>query len=295
MNLKQIDAFRAAMLSGSLTQAAQHLHVSQPSITRLIHDLEDSIGFKLFERSKGNKITPTVDAELFYIQVERSFAGLSALRKTAENIYHFKGGSLRIASLPALGIGFLPKVIQSFRVDYPEVTIQLQIRSSSTVRQWVANKQFELGLARPGSRMEHLEMEPLSSVKGVCVLPPGHSLANKEVIHPVDLDGENFISLADEDKTRHLIDDIFATAGVQRNLVIETQYGATICSLVLEGVGVSVVSPYVAQDYKDRGLIIKPFAADVVFDYMLFLPAGRPPSRLATAFVAKINEFLMSD
>ena len=137
MNLRQLDAFRAVMMTGSVTNAADYLHLSQPAVSRLIGDLERSVGFSLFIRAKGSPLVPTPEAESLYSEVERTFAGMDALRRAADDIKSFRSGNLRIACLPALAMGFMPAVIEAFRAEHPTVTIQLQTRSSSTVRQWV--------------------------------------------------------------------------------------------------------------------------------------------------------------
>src|SRR3546814_2837607 len=71
MNLRQLEAFRAVMVTRSITQAAQSMHLSQPAVSKLIADLEYAIGFKLFVRSKGSALTVTPEAEYFYHEVER--------------------------------------------------------------------------------------------------------------------------------------------------------------------------------------------------------------------------------
>src|SRR3546814_1891322 len=70
-------------------------------------DLEYAIGFKLFVRSKGSALTVTPEAEYFYHEVERSFIGVDALKKTADDIRNLSTGNLHIASLPALAFSFL--------------------------------------------------------------------------------------------------------------------------------------------------------------------------------------------
>src|SRR3546814_17995107 len=86
MNLGQLEALRAVMVTRSITQAAQSMHLSQPAVSKLIADLEYAIGFKLFVRSKGSALTVTPEAEYFYHEVERSFIGVDALKKTADDI-----------------------------------------------------------------------------------------------------------------------------------------------------------------------------------------------------------------
>ena len=284
MNLRQLDAFRAVMMTGSVTNAADYLHLSQPAVSRLIGDLERSVGFSLFIRAKGSPLVPTPEAESLYSEVERTFAGMDALRRAADDIKSFRSGNLRIACLPALAMGFMPAVIEAFRAEHPTVTIQLQTRSSSTVRQWVAAQQFDLGLARPGDYPGVIKRSFLS-IPGVCVLPEDHRLCSKLVISPEDLSGEDFISLGMEDVTRARTDRLFEDFGVVRNVVAETEYAATICGLVLRGIGISIINPITAIDFLERNIVVRRFEPEILFDYDLFLPQHRPVSRLTRTFL----------
>jgi DNA-binding transcriptional LysR family regulator len=285
VNLRQLEAFRAVMRTGSVTNAAASLYLSQPAVSRLIAELERSVGFRLFERIKGSAPVPTPEAAAFLQEVERSFAGLQVLRQAAADIKNFRTGNLRIACLPALSTGFVPEVIKQFRASNPAVRIQLQTRSSSTVRLWVAAQQFDLGLATPGGDVQGAQAETFLKIAGVCVLPANHKLAARDVITPADLHGEPFISLALEDAVRAKIDDVFAAAGVERDLVVETQYAMTICALVKRGVGCAILNPLSATDFADKGIVLRTFEPAIEFEYMLYLPTFRPPSRVALEFI----------
>lgn len=289
MNHRQLEAFRAVMVTGSVTGAAERLHLSQPAVSRLIGDLERSIGFRLFERVKGSPLRATPEAESFHLEVERSFAGLQVLSRVANDIRNARGGNLRIACLPALATGFIPGVIRDFLTAYPEVRVNLQSRSSTTVRQWVAAQQFDLGLATPSEHTTGLRTEPFLSLIGVCVVPPGHRLRRKNVITPDDLRGEAFVSLALEDPSRAKIDRVFDDAGVERDLRIETQYAMTIGGFVMRGVGCSILNPVSAHDLEAHGVVIKPFMPEVRFEYMLCMPEHRLPSRITQAFLESMR------
>ena len=101
---------------------------------------------------------------------------------------------------------------------------------------------------------------------------------------------KRFISLGLEDLTRSRIDHLFQDAGVTRNVVVETQYAATICGMVLEGVGCSIVNPVTALDFIDRSLIVRRFTPRVEFEYMLFLPMHRPLSRTTASFMELLEQ-----
>jgi DNA-binding transcriptional LysR family regulator len=82
MNLRQLEAFRATIRCGSITEAAKMLHISQPSVSRLIADLQHSAGFPLFVRV-GRGLTPTVEGRHFYEGVEGMFVGIDRLQDQA--------------------------------------------------------------------------------------------------------------------------------------------------------------------------------------------------------------------
>ena len=289
MNLRQLEAFRAVMLSGSVTQAAHVMHLSQPAVSKLIADLEYAIGFKLFVRTKGSALTVTPEAGLFFLEVERSFIGVDALKQTAKDIRNLSTGNLHIACLPALSFTFMPRVIRQFRINHPGVSIRLYTHASSTVRQLVSNQQFDVGVATRAHEIPAVSASLFLRSVGACVLPPGHRLAGKAAIEPADLAGEPFISLMLGDETRRRIDRIFEDAGVTRDLIVETQYAITHCSLVAQGVGCSIVNPATAADFIAKGLVIRPFNPRIEFEYMLYTPALRPLPQSAVQFIEMMN------
>lgn len=290
MNLRQLEAFRAVMMSGSVTNAAESLHLSQPAVSRLISDLERSVGFKLFERVKGSTPIATPEGAALFQEVERSFSGLQVVRQAALDIRNFRTGNLRIVCLPALANTLIPVVLKTFRRVNPAVKIQLQTRSSSTVRLWVAAQQFDFGLATPGSDVRGVEAELFMKSRGVCVLQEGHPLAVKQKIVPADLRDEPFISLATEDPARAKVDQVFTDAAVTRNIVVETQFAMTICGLVAEGLGCAIVSAASVAQHLTPGCVIRPFEPTIEFQYMLYLPSHRPPSRIVESFLQHLKQ-----
>lgn len=290
MNLRQLEAFAAVMKSGSITQAAQSMHLSQPAVSKLIADLEHAIGFELFIRARGSALTVTPEAEFFFHEVERSFIGIDALKRTAKDIRNLAAGNLHVASLPALANSLLPRAIRVFRDRRPGVTIKLYTHSSSSVRQWIANQQFDVGLATRAQEIPGVTSQSFLRSVGACVLGPGHRLAGKPEIEPADLAGEPFISLMAGDPTRRRIDRLFEDAGVERQLTIETQYASTVCSLVMQGLGCSIINPATAADFAADRLVMKPFRPRIEFEYMLHTPSLRPLSQTAHRFIETMTE-----
>ena len=288
INHRQLEAFQAVVDAGTVTAAAERLYITQPAVTRLIRDLEHSLGFDLFERRAG-RLLPTVEAQILHEEVQRSFMGLDRIVQVARDIQTLNSGSLRIAALPALALGFLPRVIGKFNAIHPNLSISLQIRSSVRVMEWLASQQIDVGFAAVQQVHAAVEQELLLEAPFVAVLPTGHPLEKKSVLRPVDFADENFISTGYELDARSRIDAVFSDAGIKRRLSIDTQLSLAICNMVAEGMGVSLVDPVTAAEFQGRGVVARKFRPQLPFRYNLLFPAHRSRSNITQAFVAMVK------
>lgn len=289
MNFRQIEAFRAVIIAGTASRAAELMNITQPAVSRLIGELESSVGFPLFDRVKG-RLVPTPEADIFYRDVETSFRGLDRLRSSAARIRDFGSGHIRVASLAATGSTIVPRAVRRFREVFPQAIVTLSIMSSASVRNHVVDGEFDLGLAADEVDLSGVEHQVFGSFPALCAIPPGHALAAKKVIRPEDLDGVDYVALSPEDRARLQLDRLCEGAGAKLNLVIETPFAITACALALEGVGVGIVNPLAVDGFAERGLILRPFEPAVYFkSYLLFRP-DMQKARLVRAFVSALMQ-----
>ena len=286
MNIRTLEAFRAVMRTGSMTAAARVIHTTQPNVSRLVSNLEAELSLKLFVRD-GNKLQVTDEGQAFFKEVEQHYAALTALKDTARTIKQFGSGRLNIAVAPLLSHGFLANVIAEFARRCPQVTLCIRTCNSYMVEQLVNSRLCDIGLAafighvtEPG-----LESERIASVKGVCVLHHQHPLAGRDVISARDLEGEAFISIARQNGSREYVDSVFDQAKVNRSIEIEAENVSTICHLVAKGLGVSVVTSIIANDFLSQGVVAREFVPPVHFPITLLRSSHRPRSTLVTSFI----------
>ncbi|MBU9560978.1 LysR family transcriptional regulator [Burkholderia multivorans] len=289
MNLKQIEAFRSVMVAGSMTAAAKALFTTQPNVSRMIASLERDTGLTLFERV-GARLVPTSEGTAFFREVERAYVGLRGLANAAEQIRNLGSGRLRIAAMPAVGYTLVPRAIKRFQEQYPGVTVSLHVNTSATVNHWTASQFCDIGVAVYVSETSNCEVELLSKVAAVCVMPGQHRLASKRTIKPADLAGESFISLCQGDGMRTLMDAVFERAGVERKLATEAQYTAICCEMVRLGMGVTLAHPVVAQAFAGPDVAIRPFSPAVTMPTYLLFPPQPSRDRLAAAFATLLAD-----
>ena len=288
MNLRQLEFFRAVMIHGTMTRAAEVLGSSQPSVSNQIATLEHQIGFKLFERTKG-RLRPTPEAGHFFEVINRIITDLDDAKRTAEHIRDGKLGTLVVATLPGFGLTVLPRVLSRLGARRPKARFVILTRSSEVVRTMFPAQQFDVAV------VEHPINNPAVSYESlrfecVCVLPSDHALAKHAVLTPKELDGEPFIALFREHGTTHQLARAFAAEGAKWNVFAETQFFATNCEFVGYGAGVSVVDPITARHYETEALVIRPFEPKIYHEVALVFPLDRPRSRLVDEFVRIFRE-----
>jgi len=295
LGLRQIEAFRAIMVSGSMTAAARRMHTSQPQVSRLIAQLEAITQFPLFERN-GSRLTPTLDGSRFFTEVEKTFIGLAGLESAAASIRSFSAGRLNVAAMPRLAGGLLARIVVRFKAQYPDVMVSIQSGNAGTVHDWITSGFCEAGLAMLYSDVPGVQVEPVITTRCVAVLPRGHRLARLKRLKPADFVGEPFISFPMGSALRERIDGIFQAAKVERRIVAEAGLGASICALVAAGLGVSLINPVAAGEEKLEGDIeVRPFSPAVPVIIGLLYPPYHNRTRLVNVFTELARDVMREE
>ncbi len=262
------------MLTGTVSGAAEVLGRSQPAVSRLLDRLEAELGLALFERRKG-LIRPTAQAHRLLDEVERAYVSLDSLQSLASRLAKGQGNQVSLAVLPALGMSFMPRVIASFRKDWPETRVSLNIRMSPTVEEWAAGQQVDFGFAEMPVRRSGFETDIFSISPYVAAVPSGHVLADRSCLTPQDLHRGPFINWSPFVSARHLLDQVLVTAGVRIEALCETSVSGAAYEMVKQGLGIAIVDPYTAVLQADERIRLVPFRPAIPFNLALLRPALR--------------------
>lgn len=284
---RQLAMFRAIMLHGNLSRAAEVTASSQPTLSRELARLEQLLGFDLFDRVRG-RLRPTVRALALMQEVERSFVGLEQIAARAQELRLLATGRLRLACLPALAHALVPQALVRFATVLPQASVSIYPQESPWLEQAMSEQRFDAGLSETSEAPSGVTLQTILQVNEVAVLPAGHALCRKTVLTPQDFEGERFISLAAGDTYRVQIDQMFATAQVARNTCLETASAVAICAMVGQGLGVAIVNPLTARAMSGPHLIVRPLSVAIAFKVSLLLPEVAAPHPLREALVAAV-------
>ena len=272
LNHRQMLAFRAVMISGSMTAAGRILNITQPAVTRLVRDLEADLGLTLFIR-KWSSVRPTAEAIALFREVEKYFEAMERVRENAREMREKSEGRLRIAAMSTLSSGALPETIRRYRQKEPDMDFFIHSDNSVHILDALQRSEFSIGLGRvPPERtdIDHVEM-PVSTA--ICLLPKAHPLARQDVISVHDLDGQPFISLGVSSLLRMQIEAEMTAAGVQPGRTAQTLYSNTVPSYVSAGLGISIADIFSVIGVDLDRIAIRPFTPAIEFRFSAIFPA----------------------
>ncbi len=286
---RQVEAFRAVMLRGSISSAAEMLGLTQPAVSRLVRDMQEVLQLRLFDR-RGNQIAANAEANLLFEEVQQSFVSLGRIERTAHEIKRAWRGSLRITAMAGPAHGFLPALVARFLREHPDTFVALHNHVAATTLERVALRQFDFGLAYAPSDYPGLEIEPLPRLEAVCALPAAHPLADRPVITPADLQDQNLLSHSSRSQIGVTLEAMLRVAGVMAPVLAEATSAEVLCRLVAQGVGIALLDPFTSSSVRDPAVVLRRFEPRVDYTPSLVFPSGMPRSRAVTEFTAMIRE-----
>jgi DNA-binding transcriptional LysR family regulator len=294
MQMRQMEAFRAVMLTGSVSAAALRLFRTQPAVSMMIAALESEIGFKLFER-RNRRLIPTPEAQYLHKEIEEIFSRISDVTQTIKDLQNKQHGFLRVGCMPGPSYAFMPDHIADFLDEHPKVQVSMQTRTSDGIREWTASAQYDLALAEVSGASPSLDVE-FFDLECVCALPAGHRLASQPFLTPELLHGEPMITLYADHVSTHSLTKAFEAAGCHLNVRLRTRFFIPALRFVERGLGISVMDPISVASFPAYGkvgtIVFKSFKPTIPFRVGILYPTHMPKSRMTQAFAEQLRHSL---
>lgn len=289
LNFRHVETIYAVLLTGSVTGGAARLHVTQPAVSNLLKEAEERLGFPLFERHAG-RLVPTRKAELIFAEIERSFTGLDAVNTFCARLARQEMRRVVIGATPAFASTALPIAIRAYRETVDDVHFSVTSRGSDHVQSMVASQKVDIGFGLDEPPIPGVSSSLVASERMVCVLPAGHPLANRPVIHARDLSGEPMISLSRTERIDDIVEAAFADVGGPPPAVAECPAALTALAMVEAGIGFSIVGPFSAYLYRHAAVVWRPFEPVTTLDICSFSVPGRKETLDHAAFLSLVDD-----
>ncbi len=236
MELRHLRYFVAVAEEENVSRAASKLHISQPGISRQIHDLEDEIEFLLFERS-GKSVRLTVAGKIFFGEARE------ILQRTAEAVERARVGlapqaEINVGYAPSGTVEILPRALRVFRGNFPGVRVTLHDLSAEDMLPLLLQKKLDIALTVPPHKLPpELEMKELARYEARVAVGKTHPLAKLKCISLNQIASEPVAALARIDYPhyhKHL-GKLFATIGCKPHISSEHDSGTSLMAAVAAG------------------------------------------------------------
>jgi len=292
MNVDQIKAFHKVALTGSFTQAARDLFLTQSAVSQQIRALEEEIGGRLFDRS-GGKVRMTGEGEVLLTYAERLFDLHEEIEGLFGNLRRLERGKVAVGATAVIGTYFMPAAISAYHRRYPGIEIDLRMGNSEQILRMILDREVDLGIAGMVKKHAALRSIFLHREKLFFVCSPKNPLAARGAVSIGELDRIPFIWREKGTQTLALVRKWFQEKAAddfpRQALSLANMEAAK--RIVEEGYGVTIIPETAALREIASGLLtrldVRGF--DVTVDYGLFYRRERALSRVAESFLETLS------
>ncbi|HBE78533.1 MAG TPA: LysR family transcriptional regulator [Firmicutes bacterium] len=236
MELNQLKYFQTVARYEHMSRAAAELHIAQPSLSKAISQLEQSLGVNLFER-QGRQIKLNKFGRVFKSHVDRILLEFEDGKRELSDMMGNENSRVTVASnyLPAF-----PKLLKGFLELYPHTAFRHIIGSTAKMKQQLENGKVDLCISSPPIEGPFIECKPLFTEEIFLIVPEGHQFAERGSINLIEAANEPFISLREGFGIRDLTEECCRQAGFTPNIVFEMDIATKVAELVNLGFGVAL-------------------------------------------------------
>jgi DNA-binding transcriptional LysR family regulator len=291
MRLRHIEVFGVVMQAGSISAAAQWLHVSQPAVTKALQQAEQQLGFRLFDRVRG-KLHPTAEAVELYAEVEKLNSNVQAIRRLASNLRGGVAERVKAVATPALAVGVMPQALGQWRLRHPHTLCDLATQHTREIVEALLMREADVGFTMQPPEHPGIDCRVLARTEMVAIAPPGYWPADTlaEALPIAEFDGVQTIGFPESDQIGRLFADACAQHGVTPAISTCVQTFQIARELVAAGGALALVDPFTARLGGQGQVAARPLQPPIALEICALTVRGKPVTdsagRLVEAFAA---------
>ncbi|GAA5236263.1 LysR family transcriptional regulator [Verticiella sediminum] len=288
MQFRHLEVFYAIYRTGSVTEAAQLLNVTQPAVSTVLKHAETRLKFKLFERVAG-RLKPTPEALAILPDVRILFERLDSIERLTRDL---AGGTLGAVSLAAafpIAYGLVSRAVAGFVATRPDMQVLLHSLTPSQVLDRVVSQEVELGMLYGPVHNQALDVEPLGHVEIVCVVPRDHPLAGLGCVEMAQLAEHRLITYLPQSALWPWVDRALSEAGVAPKIQVHVSMSSAGIQLARLGVGVALVESTLVRAMPFGDLVAVPLHPVIDIETVMVSNPSVPKSEAMLAFMAQLR------
>ncbi len=263
-SLRQLEYFAATAEHSSVADAARHLNVSQPSISKAISKLEDQFSVQLFIRHHARGVSLTQAGERLLLDARGLLSYADELQTNVRESSSIVDGTLNVACFVAIAPVFMPAILADFSQIYPGVDVRLYEGNQEEMFEGLANGKFDLTIFYDSVLPPGIATKRLATFEPYVLLPASHPQAGQDNVSLASLVDEHFI-LLDVPPSRDYFLNMFRQNGLDVRVAFSSPSLEMVRGLVGRNWGYSllVTRPYFDQTYDGQSVVGLPISEEV--------------------------------
>ncbi|MED1438603.1 LysR family transcriptional regulator [Aeribacillus composti] len=292
MELRVLRYFVTVARMESITKAAEILHVTQPTLSRQLADLEEELGTQLFIRGK-KRISLTEDGMLLLRRAEEILAISDRTVQEFKDRNNLVGGTISIGSIEALtSQQVLSKMITAFNSEYPQVSYHIFTGIGDDIKEKLDSGLLEIGILLEPINYEKYHFIRLQQTERWGILTRTSSpLAQKDHVRPRDLIGEPLM-MSSRIFVQNKIASWFGDAYADLHIVATFTLISNVINLAETGFGTAVCIEGVSKQHYSKDLCFIPFYPELKSNYVIVWKKHTTMNRTSTRFIQFIKHTL---
>jgi DNA-binding transcriptional LysR family regulator len=255
LDSKQLRAFANLAKTGSFTETARQLHLSQSAISHSIKALEEEVRCRLVDRM-GKSVTLTLAGEQLLAHANRILWEMEIARERLGELGKWGHGRLRIGASPTACQYLLPTVLREFKDSFPKCLIQIEPGDTAQVVEFLHSQRIDMALALAPRLEQRIEFRPLFTDELMFLVGPLHPWAQKGALDRAEIVNQRFILYAKKSYLWDMIQEYFREEQMVLPTSIELGNIEAIKELVKLGLGISILAPWVAEKELAAGSLV---------------------------------------
>jgi DNA-binding transcriptional LysR family regulator len=263
-SLRQLRYFVVTAETLSFTAAAKRLHISQPSISTALADLEEMFGVQLFIRHHASGLSLTQPGRDLLGHARNLLKNAEELQLTAKELDGGMSGSIALGCMVSLAPPLLPGIISRFAQEHPAITFRTTEAHQDTLLSGLLDGSLDIALTYSLDLTDGITFNPLLSLPPYAILPASHRLARARKVSLQDLLGEPYVML-DLPHSREYFSSLFDAVGGRPMPAFRSSQPEVVRGMVANGLGYSILNfPLKSNRTVDGGdFVIKQFKETV--------------------------------
>jgi LysR family transcriptional regulator, low CO2-responsive transcriptional regulator len=255
LDSRQLRAFCVLARTGSFTQTARELHLTQSGISHSIKALENDIGCRLLDRL-GKKVVLTQAGEQLLQHSTKILAEMESARALLTQLGKWGRGRLRLGASTTACQHLIPPVLREFKESFPDHTIALETGDTPELVASLLQHRIDLALTMKAEKESQLQFHPLFIDELQFLVSPMHPWARAGRVERSEIPRQNHILYSKRSFTFRLIEEYFRREEMILNSIIEVGSMEATKELVKLGLGVSILAPWITRKEIEEGSLV---------------------------------------